>query len=203
MLTTHPVLNIPVPPATAAINTPGPAVNVKLRSESLRKDGWNVTTSGRGNKVYTWEQQLAYGLQAQQDFHDIYHRPLTAATTFAYDFKVVRTGEKLELKTDDWDHESTPNFFFERWSNWEKQTPGGPWQSRAKRVDCLVYYFARNGIYYEFRDIKKLCKVLDRIIRQEKLGLVLIKNRGYRTGGYKIPRHLVEDLYEVYEVPGI
>lgn len=158
-------------------------------------------TSKRGGRVFSWKEQLAYGLQAQQDFHEIYHKPLTAASTFAYDFKVVSTGEKLELKTDDWDHEETPNFFFERFSVWEKQSPGGPWQSRRKRVDVFVYYFARNGIYYEFRDIKKLCKVLDRIIRQEKLGMILIKNQGYRTGGYKIRRDLLEELYEVYEVP--
>jgi hypothetical protein len=154
-------------------------------------------------KVFSWKEQLAYGLQAQKDFHDIYHRAITAATTLAYDFKVVSTGEKLELKTDDWDHEITPNFFFERWSVWEKERPGGPWQSRAKRVDCFVYYFARNRVYYEFRDVKALCKALDRIIRKEKLGLVMIKNQGYHTAGYKIPRHLLEDLYDVYEVPGI
>ena len=155
------------------------------------------------SKVFDFKVQLAYGLQAQKDFHDIYHRPLVAADTLAYDFKVVSTGERLELKTDDWDHEKTENFFFERYSAWERQSPGGPWQSRSKRVNVFVYYFARNGIYYQFSDIKRLCKVLDRIIRKEKLGLVLIKNKGYHTAGYKVRRDLLEELYDVYEVPGI
>ena len=69
-------------------------------------------------------------------------------------------------------------------------------------MDTFVYYFARNGIYYQFNDVKKLCKVLERIVREEKLQLVLIKNQGYRTAGYKVPRHLLAELYDVYEVPG-
>ena len=153
-------------------------------------------------KQFSWKVQLEYGKQAELDFMEIYHRPLTLATTFAYDFKVVKTGEKLELKTDDWDHEETPNFFFERFSVWEKESPGGPWQSRRKRVNTFVYYFARNGIYYQFNDVKKLCKVLEQIVRKEKLQLVLIKNQGYRTAGYKVPRHLLTELYDVYQVPG-
>ena len=152
-------------------------------------------------RTFKWKEQLEYGLKAQEDFFEIYHKPLIAASTRAYDFKVVSSGKKLELKTDDWDHEHTPNFFFERYSVWEKESPGGPWQSRAKRVDVFVYYFARNGIYYEFGDIKQLCKVLDQIVRKEKLQLVLIKNQGYRTAGYKVRRDLLQDLYDVYEVP--
>lgn len=150
-------------------------------------------------KTFKFKEQLAYGLQAQQDFFDIYHRPLIEANTRAYDFKVVATGEKLELKTDDWDHDKTENFFFERYSVWEKESPGGPWQSRRKRVDVFIYYFARNQIYYEFCDIKLLCKELERIIRREKLRLVLIKNQGYYTAGYKVKREWVLDLCDVYE----
>jgi hypothetical protein len=152
-------------------------------------------------KTFKFKEQLEYGLKAQQDFFDIYHKPLIAATTRAYDFKVVSSGKKLELKTDDWDHDETENFFFERYSVWEKESPGGPWQSRKKRVDLFVYYFARNQVYYEFSDLKLLCKVLERIVRKEKLRLVLIKNQGYYTAGYKIRRDLLQDLYTIYEVP--
>ena len=151
-------------------------------------------------RQFTWKEQLAYGLKAQEEFFDIYHTPLVASPTFAYDYRVVRTGKKLELKTDDWDHGETPNFFFERYSVWEKQSPGGPWQSRRKRVDIFVYYFARNQIYYQFNDVKLLCKVLDRIVRKKKLGLVLIKNQGYYTAGYIVKREWLAELYDVYEV---
>jgi len=151
-------------------------------------------------KTFKFKEQLEYGLQAQAKFHDIYHEPLVAATTLRYDFKRVKDGKKLELKTDDWDHSSTENFFFERFSVWEKGSPGGPWQSRKHSVDVFVYYFARNEIYYEFDDIKLLCKELERIVRKEKLRLVLIKNQGYYTAGYKIKRKWVTDLCDVYEV---
>ena len=155
------------------------------------------------SKTWDFKEQLALGLKAQQEFMEFYHEPVVLATTLAYDFKVVSSGKKLELKADDWDHEETENFFFERWSDVHKEKPGGPWQSRKKRADVFVYLFSRNGIYYQFNDIKRLCKVLEQIVRREKLGLIYIKNKGWFTAGYKIPRHMLEELYEVYEVPGI
>jgi hypothetical protein len=151
-------------------------------------------------RTFSWKTQLEYGLEAQARFHDIYHEPLILADTLRYDFKRVKDGKKLELKTDDWDHNKTENFFFERYSVWEKESPGGPWQSRKHSVDLFVYYFARNQVYYEFSDVKKLCKELERIVRREKLGLVMIRNNGYNTAGYKVKREWVLDLCDVYEV---
>jgi len=152
------------------------------------------------SKVFDFKKQLEFGQQAERDFMEFYHEPLVLATTFAYDFKLVESGNKLELKTDDYCHTKTPNFFFERWSDYHKKKPGGPWQSRKKRADIFCYYFARNNIYYQFDNIKLLCKELDTYIKDNKLGFVMVRNKGWITAGYKIPREAVAHLYEIYEI---
>lgn len=152
------------------------------------------------SKTFDFKQQLEFGQQAERDFMECYHSPLVLATTFAYDFKLVECGSKLELKTDDYCHDKTPNFFFERWSDVHKKKPGGPWQSRKKRADIFCYYFIRNGIYYQFNDIKLLCKELNTYIKDNKLGYIPVRNKGWITAGYKIPREEMSHLYDVYEI---
>lgn len=157
------------------------------------------------DKVWSFKTQLAFGKQAEKEFLEHYHEPIILSTTRSYDFKVVASGEKLELKTDDWDHEKTPNFFLERYSNWHELSPGGPWQSRKKSVDRFCYYFSRNGIYYEFRDIKLLCKEVEKLVKKNKIQPILIRNQAWFTAGYKLPREWLEHLYTRHQVnpPGL
>lgn len=152
------------------------------------------------SKTFDFQKQLEFGQQAERDFMQCYHRPIVPATTLSYDFKVVECGSKLELKTDDYNHDATPNFFFERWSDYHKKKPGGPWQSRKKRADVFCYYFIRNNVYYEFSDIKLLCKTLEAYIKDKKLGFVMVRNKGWVTAGYKIPRDAVMHLCDIYEI---
>lgn len=152
------------------------------------------------SKMFDFKKQLEFGQQAERDFMECYHTPIIPATTLSYDFKVVECGSKLELKTDDYNHDDTPNFFFERYSDLHKKKPGGPWQSRKKRADIFCYYFIRNGIYYQFEDIKLLCKTLDTYIKDNKLSYVAVRNKGWITSGYKIPREDIAHLYDVYEI---
>jgi len=154
----------------------------------------------RKGKVWSFKTQLALGQQAEKEFLEHYHEPLILATTRSYDFLVVGSGDKLELKTDDWNHDETPNFFMERWSNWHEEKPGGPWQSRRKSVDRFCYYFSSNGIYYEFNDIKLLCKEIEKVVKKNKIQPILIRNQAWFTAGYKIPRELLAHLYTRHQV---
>jgi len=151
------------------------------------------------SKVWNFKEQLALGQQSEKEFLEHYYEPLILAPTRSYDFISVSSGAKIELKTDDWDHDKTPNFFMERYSIWHDKKPGGPWQSRKKRADRFCYYFSRNGIYYEFSDIKLLCKELEKIIKKNKIQPILIKNQAWYTSGFKIRRDLLSHLYVVHK----
>ena len=107
------------------------------------------------------------------------------------DFVWVPTGEKLELKTDYYSMDATPNMFFERYSDKEKRTPGGPWQSLAQGSTLFVYFYVSNLTFYTFNTVE-LCAFLD-----ENLGRFTpcdVANKSWTTLGYRVPRTAVEHL---------
>lgn len=144
-------------------------------------------------KVYSWKQQLEKGMKAEELFLDICHLNLTKSDTRDYDF-VTRDGRKVELKTDFYGENKTENFFIERYSVMEEDKPGGPWQSKAKKVDLYIYLYADTGAYYVFSDLKALCKEVEKL----DLPLIPVRNRTYNGGGYKVPREAIRHLCRRY-----
>lgn len=102
-----------------------------------------------------------------------------------------RMGEKLELKTDFYDLNKTPNFFFERWSDRDAKTPGGPWQSLQHGCRWFSYFFVSNFIHFDFETLK-LVSVLETIIPTMKP--VQVRNSGWITEGYRVPREMLVDI---------
>ncbi len=158
-----------------------------------------MTRAGKGD----WKADLDFGKKAEMDFSLGYHQPIVPSSNLKWDFVSVSEGKRIELKTDDYEHSKTPNFFLERYSDVHKETPGGPWRARKHGVHVFCYYFIRDGIYYEFKNVKEMCKVADKYVKDKKLGLVYIKNRAWITGGYKIPRELLEDVMTKHEIRGV
>lgn len=145
--------------------------------------------------TFSWKNQLRVGQDGEHLILNGYHSPLVFSHNLNYDFTRLRDGAKIEVKTDTYSMEATENFFFERWGNEADKKPGGPWRSRKHRLDIFIYFFVRDGIYFEFTDIKLLCTVIDKYIKKHKLKPIPIKNRTYITVGYKVPRKAVEALY--------
>lgn len=145
-------------------------------------------------KVYSWKEQLEKGMKAEQLFLDICHLHLTKSDTRDYDF-ITRDGRRVELKTDFYGEMKTPNFFIERWSVMEDKKPGGPWQSKAKKVDLFIYLYADTGVYYVFYDLAAMCAAVDKL----NLPVIPVKNKGYCGGGYKVPRQALKGLYRRYK----
>jgi hypothetical protein len=143
---------------------------------------------------WDFKKQLTVGDRGEELFMEHYHSPLIVYPEHKADFKRVSDGKLVELKTDTYNMEKTPNFFWERWGDVHKEKPGGPWRALADRVPIFVYMFVRHNVYYEFSDLKALCKLLDQLT--EKKGMIYIKNRNWITGGYAIPRELVKHLYK-------
>lgn len=149
------------------------------------------------NKVWNFKQQLKVGDRGEEIFLERYPRKIKLYPGREYDFTVQSSREKLELKTDSYNIEKTDNFFMERWSCMDRKKPGGPWRAAKDEVDIFCYYFVRNNIWFEFRDLPALVERLDEVTK--KKGLVFIKNKGWITGGFKLRRELFDDLYTVWE----
>lgn len=104
-----------------------------------------------------------------------------------HDFVCKVDGHTVELKTDFYDMNKTPNFFLERYSNYKKLTPGGPWRDGA---EFFVYYFIMQEEYFWFKR-NEMVELLEDV----KLGgLVRIPNGKYDTMGYKVERELLEQI---------
>lgn len=109
------------------------------------------------------------------------------------DFIDIRTGKKLELKTDSYNMYNTPNFFIEMWSDVDKLKPGGPNQALLHGSDIWVYLFINNNTYFIF-DTQKLVDYIKE--NSHKYTVVTVNNRSWTTTGYKVPREDVAHLYE-------
>lgn len=125
-----------------------------------------------------------------------YHSPLLIYPQREFDFWRV-DGKRVEVKTDWYSLDDTEFFFMERWSDIDKEKPGGPWQS-VDKTDVFVYLFIRDGVYFEFDDVPALVQRLEDLT--SKLKLVRIRNRGYTGGGYKVPLAELTDLYVDYRL---
>jgi hypothetical protein len=125
--------------------------------------------------------------------------PIIKSEDRKYDFICVHTGHKIELKTDTYDMSRTPFFFFERFSNSEKQSPGGPWRALKDRVPLFVYMFVKNNRYFVFKDLKKMLKKVEKAADKGLIKPVLILNKGWTTTGYKVDRMFIEEFWTEYE----
>jgi len=105
----------------------------------------------------------------------------------------------IELKTDSYSLDATPNFFIERWSSVEDKKPGGPWQAAAKGCNCFVYLYASDRRWFVFESLPHLLAELNALTPD--LQPVSIRNRGWTTQGYKIPRAKLAHIYREERLP--
>jgi hypothetical protein len=150
--------------------------------------------------MFNWKRQLEVGTNGEHLFLQGYPKPLIVSANLSYDFLRVEDGAKIELKTDTYSLSSTPNFFLERWSKEGENKPGGPWRARRNRIDIFIYYFIQDGTFFEFTDVKKLCARADKLLGKARE--VRVKNKGYYTIGYPIPREAFSDLYTIGYIGG-
>ena len=109
------------------------------------------------------------------------------------DFKVLATGELLELKSDSYDMNATDNCFIELWSNSALLRPGGPMQAMAHGTHIWVYFFPKNKTCLVFRTNKLVDWLLKHSRDYKRMS---IQNAGWYTCGIVVPRKDLEKLYE-------
>jgi hypothetical protein len=110
---------------------------------------------------------------------------------FKSDFRCMESGRGIELKTDYWAMAKTPNFFFERYSDKDKQSPGGPWQ--ALEQESALYFYVKDLRLFQF-DTRELVTELEKIT--PNLKPYDVKNSTYITQGYRVPREMLKGLYK-------
>ena len=134
-------------------------------------------------EIFTFKKQLDVGAKGEDFFLDCYGNK--ASKSDGRKFDLFFDGKSVELKTDTYPIEKTPNFFMEKLGNVESNKIGGPWRAADDGVDYFVYLFASNKTFYWF-ETKKLVKFLDEYTKGKRGRTVA--NRGYVTLGFLVPR---------------
>lgn len=141
-------------------------------------------------KPFDFNTQLVAGNEGESDFVKYYadEGPVKSSDR-SYDF-LLANGKKVELKTDTYDMNDTMNFFMEMFGNVADSKIGGPWRALQDGVDFFVYYFPKNKIFFWF-ETTTLCKALDVVIAGNYIKPKEIRNKGWTTLGYAVPRESI------------
>ena len=140
----------------------------------------------QNHKTFNFQSQHAIGNIGERLFLE-YYKQASKTDGRKFDFLI---GEKsVELKTDTYPMEKTPNFFFEKYGNIATQALGGPWRAKDDNVDYFVYLFIADKKFFWFEPAP-LCAFLDNYIVDLKPKI--IDNRKWSTLGYAVPREVCE-----------
>lgn len=140
------------------------------------------------NKTFSMKTQLTKGKKAEKDFMARYGEGCFERTDGRKgDFRIKWSQAKVELKSDF--YKDTPNLFMERWSvaptPGKEGKPGGPWQSLDNGTKYYVYWLVESNELFVF-DVAELVLALDPVL--SSLREITVKNKGYNTIGYLLPK---------------
>lgn len=139
-------------------------------------------------QVFGWQKQLNVGKKGEQIFQELYPQ-VTKTDGRVSDF--VLNGEHVELKTDTYSMDKTPNFFMEYYGNVDKGSIGGPWRAARDKVKWFVYMFIQQKKCFWFES-EPLVKFLDKHIKTLKVKVV--RNKGYEAHGFAVNREATKHL---------
>lgn len=115
---------------------------------------------------------------------------------------------KIEVKSDNhpkalaaFTSNTTPNEFHERYSNLDKQSPGGPWQALEHNCPVFMYFFTCGDVrLLSIYNTEKLITRLEDIIDSGKYKGHKVFNKTYLTWGFAIPRTELSDLHTTLDL---
>jgi hypothetical protein len=146
---------------------------------------------------FNFKTSLKHGALGELIFYEAHCGEMKKEDGRARDFTYTLTGDGVELKTDLWSMEKTPNFFFERYSDKQKQSPGGPWQAQANGNKWFVYFYVSNMTYFRF-ETSELVECLNKVIPD--IDPTDVKNSSWTTEGYRVPRDRVSHIAEEFRL---
>lgn len=141
-------------------------------------------------------KDLDRGKKGENFINDNFPELELISEPYGADFKCKNTGHLIELKTDFYDFNKTPNFFIERYSNYDTKRDGGVHQAIKYGAQWFMYLFYSDKVLYTFR-VNDLIRFIDD--NEHKFKPSFVMNRSYRTMGYKINRGELMNTIKVYE----
>jgi hypothetical protein len=149
-------------------------------------------------KTWDFKTQIQVGSRGEELFQEAFPTKLEVHPGHDGDFIEAETGKKVELKTDTYNMDKSPNFFIEMYSSYyeEPKKPGGPWQAQQHGCDIYCYMFVRHNTWFQFNDIPEMVNKVETL---RPAGFVFIKNRAWVTAGFKIKRDYLKDIFERWE----
>lgn len=145
----------------------------------------------------SFKASLSVGQLGEALFFEAHEGRLIRSDGRKGDFVCALTGNKLELKTDSYPMAKTENFFIERYSNMETQTPGGPWQAQANSCPQFAYMYVSDLTCFQF-DTNRLIEEIERLAPD--LDTREIPNKGWKSFGYLVPRELLKAIYYQFKI---
>jgi hypothetical protein len=139
-------------------------------------------------KTFDFDEQLKIGNRGEKLFLELYPK-VKKEDGRIYDFSL--DGKTIELKTDTYSMDDTPNFFMEHLSDVNTGRLGGPWRALEDKVDYFVYMFITQKQCFWFKP-KPLVEYLDDYIKT--VGYKTVKNKAWTSHGYTIDRELLKHL---------
>lgn len=164
--------------------------NMMTEKCDVRKTKVNGARAGNLEAIFIFEDSLKSGQYGENIFSQKHSNTIEKLDGLKNDFRILKSGETIELKSDYYDSDRTENFFFERYSY--DDIDGGPWQALKNKNDYFVYFFIKNDVEYIF-DTQQLVDKLDEIVSNYKL--IDVPNKNHITRGYKIPREVFKEIY--------
>lgn len=140
-------------------------------------------------KTFDFTEQLKIGNTGEVAFAARYPN-LTKLDGRKGDF-ITPTGRVVEVKSDNYSSNLTPNFFMERWSSTIEKKPGGPWQSSLHGCHYFVYLFIKEGLVYWFK-LEELVPWLNE--HEKEFQKRSVRNKGWTAEGWLVPRSELEHL---------
>jgi hypothetical protein len=150
-----------------------------------------VSTRGDAStvKVFDFQASLKKGQKAESEFYELFKDKVDRLDGYISDFKIIKNGKTIELKTDFHDPSKTLNFFMEKYSYDDKA--GGPYQALEKKSDYFVFFFPSTMEFFCYK-VKALVKWLDKYY--DNPYLLNVYNKGHVTKGFLVKRAELEDI---------
>ena len=169
-----------------------------IQGRWVRSEKPKLVAIAKERQGANFKSDLAKGQKSEHDFYVKYASCVVRTDGRRGDLEILKTGEIIELKSDYYDPSKTENFFFERYSYDDKA--GGVWQSAKLEVTYFIYWFPLDGSTYIF-NVQQLLRKLNKLTKSLKL--TEVRNQGYITRGFKVPRTAVEHLCLTPESVGL
>ena len=147
----------------------------------------------KNKKEFDFNKQLAIGEKGENFFIKCYEF-INARKVDVHAFDIlIYKDVKVELKTDTYSMDNSPNFFMEKYGDIEEKIKslGGPWRAKKDQIDFFVYLYIKDRMFFWFEPIP-LCEYLNP--RMKKFELRYIKNKDWTAIGFLVKRDEINHL---------